>query len=73
MFDCPQLMPTQQEFADLTNVLGIVTSSHDTGVALLSDGVPAFVLEEERFNRQKHTQHFLRFRLRPGSTATASE
>jgi len=40
------------------NILGIVTSSHDSGVALLSDGAPAFVLEEERFDRHKHTQQF---------------
>ena len=52
--------------ADLMNVLGIVTSSHDTGVALLSDGLPAFVLEEERFNRQKHTQHFPSLSLAAG-------
>ena len=48
------------------NVLGIVTSSHDTGVALLRDGVPAFILEEERFNRQKHTQQFPSLSLTDG-------
>jgi carbamoyltransferase len=48
------------------NILGIVTSSHDTGIALLSDGVPAFILEEERFNRQKHTQHFPSLSLSAG-------
>ena len=48
------------------NILGIVTSSHDTGVALLSDGVPIFILEEERFNRQKHTQHFPSLSLSAG-------
>ncbi|MCU0953927.1 MAG: hypothetical protein MUC37_04795, partial [Hyphomicrobium sp.] len=40
------------------NILGIVTKTHDTGLALLKDGVPAYVLEEERFNRQKHTLEF---------------
>jgi carbamoyltransferase len=40
------------------NILGIVTKSHDTGIALLKDGQPHFVLEEERFNRQKHTMDF---------------
>lgn len=40
------------------NILGIVTKSHDTGIALLRDGVPAFVYEEERFNREKHTMLF---------------
>ena len=40
------------------NILGIVTKSHDTGVALLKEGVPHFVLEEERFNREKHTMGF---------------
>ena len=40
------------------NILGIVTKSHDTGVALLKEGVPHFVLEEERFNREKHTMVF---------------
>ena len=39
-------------------VLGIVCDTHDSGIALLEDGVPAFVLEEERFNRQKHTLKF---------------
>ena len=36
------------------NILGIVTKSHDTGLAYLKDGKPAFVLEEERFSREKH-------------------
>lgn len=40
------------------NILGIVTKSHDTGLALLENGQPAYVLEEERFNRQKHTLEF---------------
>ncbi len=40
------------------NILGLVAKSHDTGLALLENGVPAYVLEEERFNRQKHTLEF---------------
>lgn len=40
------------------NILGIVTKSHDTGLALLKNGVPTWVLEEERFNREKHTLLF---------------
>jgi carbamoyltransferase len=40
------------------NILGIVTKSHDTGLALLQNGAPAYILEEERFNRQKHTLEF---------------
>ena len=40
------------------NILGIVTRTHDSGLALLHDGVPTIVLEEERFNREKHTRKF---------------
>ena len=40
------------------NILGIACRSHDAGIALLADGEPLFVLEEERFNREKHTQAF---------------
>lgn len=39
-------------------ILGIVTETHDAGIALLEDGVPALVIEEERLNRQKHTSDF---------------
>jgi len=39
-------------------ILGIVTRTHDSGLALLKDGVPTIVLEEERFNREKHTRKF---------------
>jgi len=38
--------------------LGIVAKTHDSGLALLKDGVPEFVLEEERFNRIKKTNKF---------------
>jgi carbamoyltransferase len=39
-------------------ILGIVTRTHDSGLALLDDGVATIVLEEERFNREKHTRKF---------------
>lgn len=39
-------------------ILGIVSDTHDSGVALLENGVPALVIEEERLNRRKHTQRF---------------
>ncbi len=40
------------------NVLGLVANTHDSGVALVRDGRVEFVLEEERFNRQKRTMAF---------------
>ncbi len=39
-------------------ILGMVTHTHDTGVALLEEGEPVFVIEEERLNREKKTQRF---------------
>ncbi len=39
-------------------ILGIVSETHDSGLALLEDGTPSLVLEEERFNREKHTMEF---------------
>ncbi|MCA9262769.1 MAG: hypothetical protein KDA60_02930 [Planctomycetales bacterium] len=39
-------------------ILGMVTHTHDSGVALIQDGVPEIVIEEERLNRQKKTQAF---------------
>ncbi len=39
-------------------ILGIVAKTHDSGVALLHDGVPLLVLEEERLNRSKRTSKF---------------
>ncbi len=39
-------------------ILGIVGETHDTGVALVEDGVPRLVVEEERLNREKHTLRF---------------
>jgi carbamoyltransferase len=42
-------------------VLGIVAKTHDSGLALLKDGVPEFVLEEERYDRIKKTTRFPKF------------
>ena len=39
-------------------LLGLVTRTHDTGLAILQNGLPLVVLEEERFNREKHTLRF---------------
>ena len=39
-------------------ILGIVSRTHDAGLALLERGVPTLILEEERFNREKHTRKF---------------
>ncbi|MDP9343787.1 MAG: carbamoyltransferase [Actinomycetota bacterium] len=52
------------------NILGINCFSHDTAAALLQDGVPVAFVEEERFNREKHTKAFpdaaIEFCLRQG-------
>ena len=39
-------------------ILGLVTGIHDTGVALIEDGIPKVIIEEERLNRKKHTRKF---------------
>lgn len=39
-------------------ILGLVTRTHDSGLALLVDGIPSLILEEERLNREKHTRKF---------------
>jgi carbamoyltransferase len=39
-------------------VLGVVAKTHDSGIALLDDGVPELIFEEERFNRTKKTKKF---------------
>ncbi len=44
-------------------ILGIVAKTHDSGLALLSDGHLDVVLEEERFDRRKKSQKFPRFAL----------
>ena len=36
----------------------IVAETHDIGIAPIGDGVAALVLEEERFNREKHREQF---------------
>lgn len=45
------------------NILGLVYTSHDAGLALLSDGKPNIILEEERFNRIKHTIRYPRMAM----------
>src|SRR6516165_1194842 len=49
--------------AAVVRILGIVAETHDSGVALLQDGAPAFVFEEERFNRCKRTKKFPKLSL----------
>lgn len=39
-------------------ILGLVGATHDSGLAVLDDGYPALVLEEERLNREKRTKAF---------------
>ena len=41
-------------------ILGLVAATHDSGLALIEDGRPLLVIEEERFNREKHTKAFPR-------------
>ena len=50
-------------------ILGIVTHTHDSGIALLQDGVPEMVIEEERLNRQKKTMKFPKQALDAALTA----
>ena len=56
--DCGHAGPNKQDRGISLNILGIVTKSHDTGVAVLQNGRPHIVLEEERFNREKHSKAF---------------
>jgi carbamoyltransferase len=51
----PRHQPT---VLNAVRILGIVTRTHDSGLALLDHGFPTLVLEEERFNREKHTRKF---------------
>jgi carbamoyltransferase len=44
-------------------ILGISSETHDTGIALIQDGLPEIVIEEERLNRQKKTMNFPRLSL----------
>lgn len=39
-------------------VLGLNAYAHDAGVALVENGRPVFVLEEERLNRERKTRSF---------------
>lgn len=39
-------------------ILGLVGATHDSGLAILNDGYPEIVLEEERHNREKRTLAF---------------
>lgn len=39
-------------------ILGLVCATHDSGLAILADGVPELVIEEERLNRVKKTLAF---------------
>lgn len=41
-------------------ILGLAAETHDAGVALLENGAPVMVIEEERLNRQKKTSGFPR-------------
>lgn len=45
---------------DTVRILGLVACTHDSGLALLRDGVPELVIEEERLNREKRTKAFPR-------------
>ena len=58
-FEVPHDAAKAQDSVDsagiVVKILGIVTRTHDSGLALLDDGVATIVLEEERFNREKHT------------------
>jgi len=49
-----------RSFCFSMKILAIASESHDAGVAVLRDGRPVIVLEEERLNREKHTSAFPR-------------
>src|SRR6266487_2365634 len=55
------------------DILGINCFSHDTAAALLQDGRPVAFVEEERFNREKHTKafpdHAIEYCLRTGGVS----
>jgi len=52
-----------EDSAGAVKILGIVAKTHDSGIAVLNDGIPEFVLEEERFNRSKKTKKFPKYSL----------
>lgn len=39
-------------------VLGLVACTHDSGLAIVENGVPRLILEEERLDREKHSKAF---------------
>ena len=39
-------------------ILGIASETHDSGIAIVENGKPVLVIEEERLSRIKHTQRF---------------
>ena len=41
-------------------IMGLVAATHDSGLALIEDGRPTIVLEEERLYREKRTKAFPR-------------
>ncbi|HJZ33198.1 MAG TPA: carbamoyltransferase C-terminal domain-containing protein [Hyphomicrobiaceae bacterium] len=49
-------------------VLGVVAKTHDSGIAVVQDGVPELIFEEERFNRTKKTKKFPKHSLRAART-----
>jgi hypothetical protein len=42
----------RSEIGEFVQILGIVSETHDAGIALLREGVPVLVLDEERLNRR---------------------
>ncbi len=57
----------------VVRVLGVVANTHDSGIALLNNGVPEFVFEEERFNRVKRTMRFPEQSLKAAFEGTGLE
>jgi hypothetical protein len=54
--DCPP--KAAKTVLTAVRILGLVCRTHDSGLALVEHGIPTLVLEEERFNREKHTRKF---------------
>lgn len=52
-------------------ILGLVGATHDSGLALVQDGIPELVLEEERFSRKKRTRNFPKRALKVALGKTA--
>jgi carbamoyltransferase len=49
---------TTRQAVVLLQILGIASESHDSGIALIENGAPLIILEEERLIREKHTLQF---------------